>query len=124
MNSTVWITRILLVTALASLSSLLLKQPAQVHSAPAEVRGAALPSLEPIARITMDGRPDEALGQLAALVRRYPALADRGGPLDTLPMLRDLVLRDWKQAVEKAPDRATALKDARFLQRRLAGGCS
>jgi len=124
LNSTAWIARILLGVSLVSLTALLLKPPAKALLTPAEARGDSLPSLEPIGRIVTDGRPDEALRQLATLVRRHPALADRGGPLDALPMLRDLVLRDWKQAVEKAPDRAAAIKDARFLQRRLAGGCS
>jgi len=124
LNSTAWIARILLGVSLVSLTALLLKPPAMALLTPAEARGDSLPSLEPIGRIVTDGRPDEALRQLATLVRRHPALADRGGPLDALPMLRDLVLRDWKQAVEKAPDRAAAIKDARFLQRRLAGGCS
>ena len=124
MNSTAWIARILLGVSLVSLTALLLKPPAKALLTPAEARGDSLPSLEPIGRIVTDGRPDEALRQLATLVRRYPALADRGGPLDGAPALRDLVLRDWKQAVDKAPDRAAAIKDARFLQRRLAGGCS
>jgi len=123
MNTT-WIVRVLLGSALVSLAFLLPEAPSTVLPAPAEAHDANLPSLEPLARLAAEGRPADALGQLAILVRRHPALADRGGPLDALPALRDLVLRDWKQAVEKAPDRATALKDARFLQRRLAGGCS
>lgn len=124
MNPTAWIVRVLLGAALVSLTALLLEAPSTVLSAPSEVRGEALPSLEPLARLLAEGWPAEALGQLATLVRRHPALADRGGPLDAMPALRDLVLRDWKLAVEKAPDRAAALRDARFLQRRLAGGCS
>jgi len=124
MNPISWIVRVLLGVALASLTFLLLEPSSTVLPSPTEARDASIPTLEPLARLAAEGRPAEALGQLAALVRRHPALADHGGPLDALPALRDLVLRDWKQAVEKAPDRATALKDARFLQRRLAGGCS
>ena len=124
MNPTNWIVRVLLGAALVSLTVLLLDPPSTVLPAPTEAREANLPTLEPLALLAAEGRPAEALGQLAALVRQHPALADRGGPLDALPILRDLVLRDWKMAVEHASDRATSLKDARFLQRRLAGGCS
>jgi len=124
MNPTAWMVRVLLASALVSLAFLLLQAPSTMLAAPTKQRRDTLPSLDPLARLAAEGQPAEALGQLATLVRHYPALADRGGPLDALPTLRDLVLRDWKQAVEKALDRATALKDVRFLQRRLAGGCS
>jgi hypothetical protein len=121
---TPWLVRSLLGAALVFLAILLLHPPERVLPLAAVQAGEPLPSLEPLARLATDGHPETALVQLAGLVRRHPALADRNGPLDETRVLRDLILRDWKQAVELAPDRQAALRDVRFLQRRLAGGCS
>lgn len=118
------LTRTLLLASAAALVWLLLHPPAEGLLGPPPTGGRPPPSLEPVAALAAQGKSAEAIHALAALVRAAPALADRRGPLDTHPVLRDLVLSRWKDALEGVADRDAALRDVRFLQRRLAGGCS
>ncbi|MBU4387858.1 hypothetical protein KJ644_05360, partial [Candidatus Dependentiae bacterium] len=82
------------------------------------------PSLAPVLAQVEAGDLAAAVRRTAELVRSHPGLADRGGAVETAPALRELVLRRWKEVVGQALDPAAALRDVRFLQRRLAGGCS
>lgn len=118
------LTRGSLVASAAALGWLLLHPPAQGLVGPAAPADRPLPSLAPVATLVDEGRPGEAIVELAALVRAVPALADKRGPLEVSPVLRELVLTRWKDALEAASDPSAVLRDVRFLQRRLAGGCS
>lgn len=108
----------------AALGWLLLHPPAAGLLGPSPAGDRPLPSLGPVTALVDAGRAGEAIGELAALVRAAPALADKRGALEASPALRELVLTRWKEAVEQAPEPEEALRDVRFLQRRLAGGCS
>ena len=118
------LTRFLFAAAAAALVWLLLHPPAEGLLGPPPTSDRPLPALSPVTALVDEGRLAEALRRLADLVRQAPGLGDKGGPLDTHPLLRELVLARWKNALETATDREAALRDVRFLQRRLAGGCS
>ncbi len=114
----------LLGAALVFLVWLLLHPPVGPSSSGSPSPTEIPPSLASVLTQVAAGGLAAAIQRTADLVRSIPGLADRGGAVAASPVLRDLVLRRWKEAVRQAPDPAAALRDVRFLQRRLAGGCS
>jgi hypothetical protein len=116
---------LLLVVSVGWTGWLLANPESAVDSAVGTTGTAMLPSLGPVVALAGEGRGEDAIMLLASLVRAAPGLADKGGALAAAPQLRDLVLVGWKGIVASSGERAAELtKEIRFLQRRLAGGCS